>query len=61
MLGTEWRNVGENESFTKVIQGPNEDFTLFLQRLTSVVNKMIPNSKARQKTIEYLAFKNTNS
>ena len=36
------------ESFTEVIQGPEETFIDFLQRLTSAVNKMIPNSEARQ-------------
>ena len=36
------------ESFTEVIQGPKETFIDFLQRLTSAVNKMIPNSEARQ-------------
>ena len=36
------------ESFTKVIEGPKETFTDFLQRLTSAVNRMIPNPEVRQ-------------
>ena len=48
-----WDRTGEIgkkiESFTKDIQGPKEIFTDFLQRLTSTVNRMIPNSEARQK------------
>ena len=35
------------KSLTKVIQDPKETFTNFLQRLTSAVNRMIPNSEAR--------------
>lgn len=58
-----WDRIGEIgeigktiESFTKIIQGPKETFTGFLQILTSAVNKMIPNSEARQLIIESLAF-----
>ena len=60
-----WDRIGEVgkkiESFTKVIQGPKEVFAGFLQRLTSAVNRMIPNSEARQIIIESLAFENANS
>ena len=49
------------ESFTKVIQGPKEDFTKLLQRLTFAVNRMIPNSKVSQIITESLAFENDNS
>ena len=40
------------------MQGSKETFTNFLQRLTSVVNRMIPNSEARQRIFESLAFEN---
>ena len=60
-----WNRIGEIgkkiESFTKVIQGPKEAFMDFLQRLTSAVNRMIPNSEARQIIIESLAFENASS
>ena len=59
-----WDRTGEVgkkiESLTKVIQGPKETFMDFLQRLTSVINKMTPNSEARQIIIESLAFENAN-
>ena len=59
-----WDRIGEVgkkiESFTKVIQGPKEAFMDFLQRLTSAVNRMIPNSEARQIIIKSLASKNAN-
>ena len=52
--------IGKNiESFT--MQGPKEAFMDFLQRLTSTVNRMIPNSEARQIIIESLTFENANS
>ena len=51
----------KTESFTKLIQVPKEVFMDFLQRLTSEVNRMIPNSEARQIIIESLAFENANS
>ena len=47
--------------FTKVIQGPKETFMYFLQRLTSAVNRIIPNSEARQTSTESLALENINS
>ena len=60
-----WNRIGETgnkiESFTKVLHGPKEDFMDFLQWLTSAVNRMIPNSEARQIIIESLAFENANS
>ncbi|XP_052610186.1 oxidized purine nucleoside triphosphate hydrolase isoform X1 [Peromyscus californicus insignis] len=60
-----WDRVEEpgkkTESFTKVIQGPKESFTDFLQRLTSAVQKMVPNSEASQIIIESLAFENANA
>ena len=60
-----WDRVGEVgkkiESFTKVIQGPKEVFAGFLQRLTSAVKRMIPNSEAKQIIIESLAFESVNS
>ena len=48
------------ESFTKVIQGPKEAFMDFLQRLTSAVNRMIPNSEVRQIVTESVAFESAN-
>ena len=33
----------------------------FLQILTATLNRMIPNSEAKQIIIEYLIFKNANS
>ncbi|KAL6067262.1 hypothetical protein STEG23_006100 [Scotinomys teguina] len=48
------------ESFTKVKQGPKESFTDFLQRLTSAVNRMIPDIEARKIVAESLAFENAN-
>lgn len=57
-----WDRIEEvgkrTESFAKVIQYPKETFTDFLQRLTSAVNRMIPNSESRQIIIESLAFEN---
>ena len=35
------------ESFTKVVQSPRETFTDFLHRLTSAVNRTVPDSEAR--------------
>ena len=49
------------ESNTKVTQGTKEVFTNFLQRLTSAVSRMTPNSEARQIVIESLTFENANS
>lgn len=48
------------ESFTKIIQGPKEAFNYFLQRLTSVVNRIISDSEVRKILIEFLAFKKAN-
>ena len=36
-----------SEPFTKIIQGPKEAFTDFLQRLTSVVNRMVSDPEVR--------------
>ena len=47
------------ESFTKVMQGPKKAFMDFLQKLTSAVNRMIPNSEAKQ--INLRLFKNAKS
>ena len=42
------REIGKKiESFIKVMQGPKEAFTDFLQRMTLAVNRMIPNSEVR--------------
>ena len=49
------------ESLAEVIQGPKEIFTDFLQRLTSAVNRIMPNSEARQIIIDSLTFKNANA
>lgn len=51
----------KSESFTKIIQGLKEDFTDFLQRLASAVNRIAPDSEVRQILIESLAFENANS
>ena len=60
---TAWDRIEEVqkkiESFTK-IKGPKETFTDFFQRLASIVNRMIPNSKTTQ-IIECLNFENANS
>lgn len=37
-LGTGEESGERSESFTKIIQGPKEDFIDLLQRLTSTVN-----------------------
>ena len=59
-----WDRTGEVgkkiKSFAKAIQGPKQDFADFLQRLTSVVNIIIPDLEARW-IIETLAFENGNS
>ena len=60
-LGQNWRNRGKKKSFTKVIQSPKKALMDFLQLLTSAVNRMIPNSEARQITIQSLTFENANS
>lgn len=49
------------ESFTQVIQGPQETIPEFLQRLTSAVERSISDSAARKTVIESLAFDNTNA
>ena len=49
------------EPFVKVIQDSKETITDFSQRMTSGVNRMIPNSKARQIIIESLTFENASS
>ena len=59
-LGQNWKIGKKIELFTKVIQGPKEAFMDFLQRLTSAVNRMIPNSEVRLIS-ESLAFENANS
>ena len=40
--------LGAWDRITKVIQGPKKAIIDFLQRLTSAVNRMTPNSEARQ-------------
>ena len=56
------RQNGKNGKENWVIyihkQGPKEDVMEFLQRLTLVVNRMTPNSEARQIIIQSLAFEN---
>ena len=58
-----WNKVEESgersESFTKIIQSPNEAFNDFLKRLTSAVNRIV--SEVRQILIEFLVFENANS
>lgn len=60
-----WNKVEESgersESFTKIIQGPNEAFNDFLKRLTSAVNRIVSDSGVRQILIKSLAFENANS
>ena len=55
-----WDRFGKvrkkTESLTKVMQSLKENFIDFLQRLTSAVKRMTPNSEARQIVIESLAF-----
>ena len=45
----------------KIIPGPKEAFTDFLQRLTLAVNRIIPNSEAIQIILKSLLFENANS
>ena len=55
------REIGKkSELFTEVMQSPKEDFTDLLPRLTSAVNRMIPNSEGRHIIIESLAFETIN-
>ena len=60
-----WDRIGEvggkTDSFAKFIQDPKETFINFLQRLTSAINKRMPNSEIRQVIIESLAFENANA
>ena len=49
------------EPFNRVIQSPRETFTDFLHRLTSAVNRTVPDSEARRIIIETLAFENANA
>ncbi|XP_052568117.1 endogenous retrovirus group K member 10 Gag polyprotein-like [Peromyscus californicus insignis] len=60
-----WDRVEEpgkkTESFTKVVQGPKESFTDFLQRLASAVKRMVPDSEASKIIIESLTFENANA
>ena len=61
-LEQNWRIRKEKiESFIEVIWGPNEVFVDFLQRLASIVNRMISNSEARQIITKTVAFENSNS
>jgi hypothetical protein len=60
-----WNKVAESgerlEPFIQVIQGPQETFPDFLQRLTSAVERSISDSAARKAVIEFLAFGNANA
>ena len=60
-----WDKVAESgkrlEPFTQVIQGPQETFPDFLQRLTSAVERSISDSSSRKAIIEFLAFENANT
>ena len=55
-LGQNWRNRKENWVITKSIYGPKKMFKDFLQKMTSAINIMILNSKAREIIIESLAW-----
>lgn len=59
-----WDKIQElrkrTESNTKVIQGPREPFSDFLQRLTKVVERGVADPEVRQVFIESLAFENGN-
>ena len=59
-----WDKVAESgkrlEPFTQVIQGPQETFPDFSQRLTSAVERSISDSAAKKAMIESLAFENAN-
>lgn len=48
----------KSRSFTKI---PKEAFTIFLQRLTLTVNRIVSDPKDSQVLIEPLAFENANS
>lgn len=53
------KNFGEKStSFAKIIQGSGEDFTEFLQRLSSAVK---PDPETRQSFTKILAFENANT
>ena len=60
-----WNKVAESgerlEPFIQVIQGPQETFPDFLERLTSAVERSISDSAARKAVIEFLAFGNANA
>lgn len=60
-----WDKVAESgkrlEPFTQVMQGPQETFPDFSQRLTSAVEKSLSDSAARKARIESLAFENVNA
>ena len=49
------------EPFTQVMQGPQETFPDFSQRLTSAVERSISDSAAKKAMIESLAFENANA
>lgn len=53
--------MGVLTSFTKIIQGPAEAFTDFLQRLSSAVKKSFIRHRSSQSLIEILAFENANT
>lgn len=48
---------GQSELFTEIIQGSNESFTNFLQRLTTALNTAISDPAARGILIESLALR----
>ena len=60
-----WNKVAESgkrlEPFIQVIQGPQETFPDFLQRLTSAMKRRISDSSTRKVIIESLAFENANA
>ena len=60
-----WDKVAESgkrlEPFTQVIQGPQETFPDFLQRLTLAVERSLSDSAEGKAIIESLAFENANT
>ncbi|XP_064503473.1 endogenous retrovirus group K member 5 Gag polyprotein-like [Pseudopipra pipra] len=49
-----------NLSFTKIVQGPTESYTKFLDRLQSALDRQIENEEAREILSRRLAFENAN-
>lgn len=57
----EIRHEGKpSNSFTKVLQGPNESYTMFVARLTKVISRTVEGESAHNQLERVLAFENAN-